>query len=313
MRSSQRGIALLITLFFIISITLAVGIGLKQVNEARDEIEQENFMIQSSVILDDVLKILKKMSKEYDVKNDANGEGFYTFLEESAFIPFESSGVKSSIEISSARSKLNVNAIADVNRTSTKEALESYFEGRMIGLEYVDMLFDVIRGKRGEQDYKTNIVYEKPLLFKESNNYISSYENLKEINEFYKLSYHNNKIDKINFKNLFYFSEDSNYSLDLNCISSGAKDVIWASDVVYVEDETQNEEMLEQTTLCNVDFCASLSKKEKKELETKYNATCIPQRNINVVVEVVQHKQRAKIMFEYNMDSKKGSNFVYEL
>ena len=314
MRSSQRGIALLITLFFIISITLAVGIGLKQVNEARDEIEKENFMIQSSVILDDVLKILKKMSKEYDVKNDANGEGFYTFLEESAFIPFESSGVKSSIEISSARSKLNVNAIADVNNTNTEEALVEYFQSRMIDLEYIDMLFDVIKGKRVEPPYRTNIFYEKPLLFKDSNNYISSYENLKEINEFYKLSYHDNKIDKINFKNLFYFSADSNYTLDFNCITSSVKEVIRPNDnTIVVDDGIQDEENMQQSSNCNIDFCASLSKTEKKELETKYNGTCKPQRNINVVVEVMQHKQRAKIMFEYNMDSKKGSNFVYEL
>jgi hypothetical protein len=312
MRSSNRGIALLITLFFIISITLAVGIGLKQVNEARAEIEQENFMIQSSVVLDDVLKILTKMSKEYDVENDADGEGFYTFLEESAFIPFESSGIKTLISIDSARSKLNINAFADAN-LSTKEALESYFESRMVGLEYVDMLFDVIKGIRVEPPYRTDIVHQRPLLIKDTNNYISSYENLREINEFYKLSYHDNKIDKINFKNLFYFSADSNYSLDLNCISPAAKDVIWASDVVYVEDETQNEEMLEQTTPCSVDFCASLSEEEKSNFNSKYNATCIPQRNINVVVEVMQHKQHAKIMFEYSMDSKKGSNFVYEL
>jgi len=312
MRVAKRGIALLITLFFIISITLAVGIGLKQVNEARSEIEKENFMIQSRVILDDVLKILTKMSKEYSSQNDASGEGFYTFLSESAFIPFESSGVKTSIEISSARAKLNVNALVDAN-LSTKAALESYFESRMIGLEYVDMLFDVVRGERLEQDYKTNIIYEKPLLFKESNNYISSYENLKEINEFYKLSYHDNKIDKINFKNLFYFTSDNNYSLDLNCMSSSVRDTIWASDVVYVEDEQQNEESTEQSSNCNVDFCASLSETEKKSLEKKYNATCKPQRHINVVVEVMQNKQSARIVFEYNMDSKKGSNFVYEL
>ena len=312
MRSSKRGMALLITLFFIISITLAVGIGLKQVNEARSEIEKENFMIQSRVVLDDVLKILTKMSKEYSTQNDASGEGFYTFLTESAFIPFESSGVKTSIEISSARAKLNVNAIADEN-LSTKVALESYFESRMIGLEYMDMLFDVIKGRRVEPPYRTNIFYEKPLLFKESNNYISSYENLKEINEFYKLSYHDNKIDKINFKNLFYFTSDNNYSLDLNCMSSSVRDTIWASDVVYVEDEQQNEESTEQSSNCNVDFCASLSKKQKKDLETKYNGTCKPQRHINVVVEVMQNKQSARIVFEYNMDSKKGSNFVYEL
>jgi len=312
-KASKRGIALLITLFFIISITLAVGIGLKQVNEARGEIERENFMIQTSVILDDVLKILTKMSKEYDVQNDADGEGFYTFLAESAFIPFESSGVKTSIEISSARSKLNINVIADVNRTTTKEALESYFEGRMIGIEYVDMIFDVVRGKRVEQDYKTNIVYERPLLFKEGKNYISSLENLKEINEFYKLSYHDNKIDKIAFENLFYFSGDNNYSLDLNCIAQSAKDVIWASDVVYVEDNELNEEDIEEGSYCDVSFCASLSEEEKTNLKLKYNATCIPQRHINVVVEVMQNNQSATIAFEYNMDSKRGSNFVYEL
>jgi len=312
MRLSKRGIALLITLFFIIAITLAVGIGLKQVNEARSEIEKENFMIQSRVILDDVLKILSKMSKDYDAQNDTDGEGFYTFLEVSSFIPFESSGIKSSIEISSARSKLNINTIADAN-LSTKEVLESYFESRMIGIEYVDMLFDVIRGKRLEDDYKTNIVYEKPLLFKESNNYISSYENLKEINEFYKLSYHENKIDKINFKNLFYFSKDANYSLDLNCMSDSVIDTIWASDVVYVEDDEKKEEDEEQNSNCDVSFCASLSEEEKSNLKSKYNATCIPQRYINVVVSVVQNKQRARIMFEYNMESKKGSNFVYEL
>ena len=63
MPGMKKGIALLITVLFVMAITVAVGVGLKQVKVASKQVQNENFMLQASTVLDDILNILHS-SKE---------------------------------------------------------------------------------------------------------------------------------------------------------------------------------------------------------------------------------------------------------
>ncbi|MDQ7066928.1 MAG: hypothetical protein Q9M40_02380 [Sulfurimonas sp.] len=60
MKRSKHAIALLITVMFIIVITVAIGVGLKQVNSASFQMKNEKFMYQSRLLIEDILKILSQ-------------------------------------------------------------------------------------------------------------------------------------------------------------------------------------------------------------------------------------------------------------
>ena len=55
----RKAIALLITMMFIIAITISVGVGLSYTKRAQNVLKDENFLLQSSIILNDVLTLLK--------------------------------------------------------------------------------------------------------------------------------------------------------------------------------------------------------------------------------------------------------------
>jgi len=55
----RNAIALMITFFFIMAISVVLGLSLKYLNNATGEVQKENFTLQTSLIIDDVLNILK--------------------------------------------------------------------------------------------------------------------------------------------------------------------------------------------------------------------------------------------------------------
>ena len=89
MRQSKNAIALLVTVMFVIVITVAIGFGLKQVNIATQVIKKENFMYQSTLIVEDVLKILKTSPDINRLRDSNSSAELNIFLSQAAFIPFE--------------------------------------------------------------------------------------------------------------------------------------------------------------------------------------------------------------------------------
>lgn len=307
----RKAIALLITLFFIMMITVSVGIGLKQVNSAAQEVKNDGFILQTSVILDDVMQLLNSSKALADV----NSSDDMQLVFDTVSFPVISLGdtdLKVGINLSSGRSKFNINTIVDEN-SSVKDAFENYLKTKMINIEYLDMVEDVIVGLRADGQYKTEIVYKMSSLFKDKNNYITSVENLDEINKYYNLTYNDNKIDIINFENLFSFTKDNNYTLDVNCATQTSLEILGLSDkdVYVIEDEETKDE--EEESYCSSELCASLDESEIEDL-AKYRATCTPQLYFNVEIEIANDSNSsATIKFEYDLVTKKGSNFVYEI
>lgn len=307
MYKSKNAIALLITVFFIMAITISIGIGLKHVNEASNEVNSEKLMLQSTLLVEDVLSILNKKSQEYNATDDTTGELFYTIFDEFSFplVPIGDTDLKVGIELSSARSKFKINSIFENN--TSKELLQEYLMSKMVDIQYIDMLEDVMGGIRVDQDYKTEIFYEKRHLFKDKNNYLTSLKNLTEINDFYKKTYHNNKIDIIDFQGIMSFSNSNNYELDLNCASDGVLEILGLSQTDKVDDEKQ------EISSCSIELCNSFSDEEKNEFASKYNATCTTQKYIDVALKIQQNNQTSTVRFEYDMNQKKGSNFSYDI
>ncbi|MBU1659435.1 hypothetical protein KKG72_10365 [bacterium] len=299
----KKGIALLITMFFIIAITVAVGVGLKQINEASWHVENESFMLQTSVLLDDVLTLLQN-SKELDmIVKDNSGDDLFAFLSQASFIPFESSGIKVIIELKSARAKFNPNLLADTNGSAYRvDALKRYVDRYRVNSEYVDFLLDIMGGIKEDMSYNSDIFYEKPYLFRD---YIVSLKHLDEVNDFYIKRYHENSLKNIDFKNLFYCTKEKNTLIDVNYATPQTWELMLGVDALRAQElhlgggyYKSLEDLL-------------LSEDERLALE-KFGPSFF-EPYLDVRVEIIQNENNSVINFEYDMKKKQGYNFVYEI
>lgn len=293
---SRRAIALLITVFFIMLITLSVGAGLKYINNASKSMQSEQFVLQSSMILDDVLKLLESSG---ELKAIASSDALAIFLAESSFIPFESNGVSVVIEISSARDRINPNTLVTKPRL---DAFKDYLMLKMINMEYADMLSDVIGGIKEDMSYNTDIFNEKPYLFRD---YIASSKHLEELNDSYLKRYHENSLHNIDTDELFHVSTDRNSSLDLNFATASAWELMLGCD------EGRAEVLSSAGGTYSALDDLGLSEIEKASLSEFKTSFFEPY--IYVKIEITQKGSTANIAFEYDIQSKKGSNFVFDV
>lgn len=300
MKQSRRAIALLITTMFVIVITVAIGFGLKQVNEASKIVEDEKFMYQSRIILEDVLNILKTSKEVQLVLESDSAEGLFILISQAGFIPFENSGLEIIMKISSARGKFNPSQLKD--SLVRQDAMKQYLNNYMINNQYVDILVDSMGGIKDDNSYNSRIFDEKPYLYRD---YIASSEHLEEINDFYTKEFNDNSLKKINFDDLFYYSVDANSSIDLNYATTE----VW--------------EMLLSTTKERAEFLAdgagsyidneSLNLNDNELEHLALFQTSFFEPILFVEVEITKKDSTSNINFEYDIKEKKGSNFVYEI
>ncbi len=301
--ASKNGIALLITLFFIIAITIAVGIGMKHLNVAAKEVKDEEFLLQTNVILDDVLGLLRG-SKEIDaVVKDRSSETLFLFLSQTSLIPFESNGLKVIIELKSARSHLNINNLMTGSNVNIPkmETLKEYMNNHMVLTDYVDILLDLMGGIKEDMSYNSEIFYEKPYLFRD---YVVSMKHLEEVNDFYVNTYRDNNLKNIDLENIF-FASKRDTKIDLNYASPK----LW--ELMLGCDEGRAIELSDGGGSYSEDENLYLSDDENISL-SRFNVSFF-EPYIDVNVEIIRDKQSSKIRFEYDMINKKGYDFVYEI
>ena len=293
---SRRAIALLITVFFIMLITLSVGAGLKYINNASKSMQSEQFILQSAMILDDVLVLLKSSE---ELSKIASSDELAIFLAESSFIPFESNGVSVVIEISSARDRINPNTLITKPRL---DAFKNYLILKMVNTEYADMLSDVIGGIKEDMSYNTDIFNQKPYLFRD---YMASSKHLEELNDSYLKRYHESSLQNIDTDKLFYISTDKNSSLDLNLAAPSAWELMLGCDEGRAEVLSSG-----GGTYTALD---DLGLSEPEKIALNEFKTSFFEPYVYVKIEITQKDSTANIAFEYDIQSKKGSNFVFEV
>ncbi len=294
---NRSAIALLITVFFVMLITLSLGIGLKYVKNSYSTMNNESFMTQSTVVLDDFLKILKTSP---DLKQVKDSDSLAVFLAQSALLPFENSGVKVLIQITSARAKINPNTF---NSPERLDVLRSFLIKNMINVEYSNMLSDLIGGIKEDNLYNTDIFNEYPYLFRD---YISSDKHLEKLGEIYKKKYHDNALEKIEMKKLFYANRDQNSSIDLNYATPLAWELM-----IGCDKDRANELSLGGFGAYTPENPPSLSNDENESLsQFSYNYY---EPIIDVKIEINKNDENAEIRFEYEINSTKVSNFVFKV
>ena len=299
---NKNGIALLITVFFILAISVAVGIGLRDVKKTSGYVEKEHFMIQTTTILDDMLKVLRT-SKELEAVGSA--DTLFLFLNQSSFLPLEGHGIKAIIQIKSARAKFNINALINEDKKphlQRVDALKEFVNLHRININFVDIVLDLMGGIKDNMTYNSDIFNKKPSLFRD---YITSSAHLAEVKEFYKKTYYDDIDGKINFENLFYYSKDTQSSLDLNYATSDVWRLVTGCDLSKARELSAGGGRYK--TIEDL----KLTKTQKERLE--HFKTTFYEPILHVSLDIIQNNHSAKVSFEYDIKTKKGSNFLYEI
>jgi len=292
----RKGIALLITLFFVIAITVSIGIGLKYVNTTKKSVTDEQFMFQSSVIIEDLLTILKNSQQLKDINN---ADDFSIFLAESSSIPLNYNDIEVVLEINSARGKINPNVFKDKDRLGI---LKKHLISKMIVTEYADILFDNLNGIKQDSSYYTDIFNNYPTL---QRNYIASNEHLDKLTQIYKNKYHDNNIKNLNIDKLFYVNDNNTTSIDLNFATTDVWELILGCTTIRAEELSYGAgsyKNIEELNLHNM---------EKQTLEKFEYSFYEP--ILSIKIKISQNTKTAYINFEYNLQTKQASNFVTSL
>jgi len=302
----RHAIALIITVFFIMVITTALGVALKQVKDAGDEIHRQDFLLQTNIILEDVLKILHNSKELEALATEETGDALYVFLSQASFIPFEHSGISITLELQSARSMFNINALVDDKGEFDEDRLGSlveYFRMHNINTDYIGMLQDNVKQTKGDDAYYNSEIFtENPFLFRD---YIASKKHLQTINNFFMRYNNDNSLEEIKFDELFYFSKDRKTKIDLNYATAQTWRLLVRCDEVRAEELSFSGGGLTKVSDLN------LTAEETTLL--KYFDTSFYEPLLDVRVEIREGSLSSKIRFEYDMKTKKGSNFVYEI
>lgn len=292
---------------FIMAITLSIGVGLGYTKRAQNSLKDENFLMQSNVIINDVLSLLKNFKELSLLKNDTTGTMFYGFLSQSSFIPLKSSGVEIILEITSARSKIHPSML---KKDESAKAFTNYLTKQMVNSAYTEILLDGLGGVKDDLSYNSDIFNSNDTLFRD---YIVDAKHLAVFNDFYRDTYYDNSLSLIKFDELLYFSDDANasntYSIDLNYATAE----VW--ELMLGVDEDRAQELALGGGSYSKDYPPTLDNDEKEALN-KFKTNFItgkPELYLDVKVEIIQDKSSAYIAFEYDIAKQKGYNFSYEI
>lgn len=277
-------------------ITMSVGVGLKAINEGTKSIDSEQFLFQNVMIVHDALHMLKTSS---ELEQISSAIDLSNFLLSSEAIPFQSNGFEVLIRFSSARSKINPNVL---KTEPILEAFQDFITLKGVNGVYGNFLLDTVSGIKEDQTYTTELFNQAPTLFRD---YIVSEKHLERINDFYLKAYHDANLKDLNTSELFYFSKDSNSSIDLNYASASTYQIVLACDPLRAEALSLDENVFEKVEDLR------LSEVEIKNLAKFKTSFFEPYLDVNI--EITNKDKRSKIRFEYNIKSKKGSNFVFEV
>ena len=278
-------------------VTLSLGVGLKYVKDSSDSMRDESFTLQSAMILEDFLNILKTYPALNEVKDK---DSLAVFLSEASLIPLEREDLKVLIEISSARAKINPNAFANKERML---AFKAFLIKNYVNEEYATTLLDVIDGVKEDNRYNTDIFNENPYLFRD---YLASENHLLALNEIFKNKYHQNTLKNIDETELFYVSKDKNASIDLNY----ATPLVWRLTLGCDEDRAN---ALSANGLGAYSSFEDLILSDEENQSLSKFSVSFYEPTIDVKISINKKNEKAFIRFEYNIELKKGSNFVFEV
>ena len=296
MMPKRGGIALLITLFFIIALTAAIGISLTNLQKSGEELHETRFMLQSAAIVEDVIILMKEADK-LGVVTDTNTLGI--FLLSAGFIPLELKELLVKIEITSAMGRVNINSLS--RSKEYREAFLAYMARYNVQDPYymIDLLQDCMGGKKDV--YKTNIFDELPELYHER---IVSRRHLNKIIDFYTQERHDNAVATMAWHDLVRFDESNVSAIDANYVTPA----LWQLLLPTLDDE-KAVELSDAGGMYSAVEDLSLGQDEEAELKKFKLSFFEPVVQVDIVV--LENNTTAHIVFDYDITKKKGNHFEF--
>ena len=301
----RDAVALLITLFLVLLMSIAVGVGLKSANKAKESVQKEAFMIQSGILVEDVLNMLKGSPELHQITESNSSTALYAFLSSASAIPFQSGDVRVLVTLQSARGHFNINALKDANATKAEEKasrLEALFLRHELSSDLVNYLEDAMGGFKEDGSYKSDLFLLRPELFRD---YIASAHHLEKILLVYGQKTHINPYSKLNFDTLFSFEKESATKIDLNYATPEVWELLIGASRERARKLSENAGSYE--TLGDL----GLDEKEKEMLGVFDYSFFEPV--VAVHMDMAQGNIHGSIEFEFDLRTQKAGNFVYEI
>ena len=279
----RPAIALLITLLFVMLISLSIGLGLSSMQRASATLNKESTLYQESMLLQDILTILPQLPQLRALAENNSSAELFAFLEEGAVFPLELGDKKMVLRFESAHAHFNINTL---NKES-ELLLRRYFTNNNVDNSYVDALKSAIDPKK--QDF------------------ILSWDQLHRITQEYSKSYDTQALEEIPLKHLFSLREPyaNQESIDLNYATAELWELLLNTTKERAEILAQNRGTY--TSLSDL----KLSAQEKHTLEKFETTFFAPE--LLVFVELFNKESYFCISFRYNIASKKGYDSVFEV
>ena len=294
MTKKRSGVALLITLFFIIAITAAVGVSLMYLRKSGEELQQARFLLQSSAVIDDVLALMKQADKLGAV-TDAGSLNI--FLLSAGLIPLQLQELLVKIEVTSAMGHININAL-DTSK-EFQEALAKYMVRFNVqdAAYFNDLLIDCMGGYK--ENYNTGIFDEMPELYRER---IVSRRHFEKIVDFYIRERHDNAVTKVPWEELIRFDDANATAIDANYITPA----LWQMLIPGLEEEHAKELASGEVTYNSLEDI-DVSPDNRTAL-SKFGLSFY-QPTVHLDVEILENNSSAKVAFDYDLTAKKGRHF----
>ncbi len=296
--------ALMLTLFFVIAITAALTVSLSQVRKVLTRVNDGQFLVQSSALLEDTLSILKG-TKMLDEIVDENT--FDLYMSMASIIPLpEVNGLRVMISMESDRGKFNINTLS-----AKDKKLLGMFEEYLLNSQYnvqdinylTELLMDAMGGSKDL--YYTDIFDQNPALYREK---IINTRHLEQILDYYVLTRHDNSVALIPWEELFRFGDNNDSTIDVNYMEQAS----WQMILPFVQDELALEISESGEVYEKLGDISYLDEGSIKVLSDYNVSTYEPY--VQVELDVTNDKnQSANIKFEYDLKNKKAYRFEYKI
>ena len=292
----RPAVALLITLFFIIAITAAVGVSLSNIQKSGKALHESRFLLQSGAVIEDVLTLMSEADK---IGTISDADTLELFLLTAAFIPLELKELLVKIEITSTMGHININTLS---RTEAfQEALITYLARFNVQDAYYmnDLLVDCMGGYKDV--YKTNIFDELPELYRDR---IVSKRHFNKILDFYVRERHDHSVETIPWDALIRFDDNNVTTLDANYVEPA----LWQLFLPQLQEEQAialSDNDVVYSSLQDLDITAE----ERQALSPFSLGFFAP--TVHLDVEIMENNSTAHVSFDYDMSTKKGKHFEF--
>jgi len=293
----RRGIILLITLFFIIAITVLFGISLQQNSRLLTVLEREQFLLQRSAIIEDTLRILQK-NPNIDLIKDAMSMDL--FLSTASFIPVEVQGLEILLSLSAHDGRANINALSD--SVALQNSLKEYllrFEVQDVDY-FVDLLLDASSKKK--EQFLTDYYEAYPYRYHEQ---MYSETELQQLIDFYEYSRHDNHIEKVPFKALFRYDDANNTLIDANYM----KAPLWQMLLPDITPE-RAKTLEERLSVYEKESDLQVNDAQLSRLKS-FNVAFFSPR-LFVELEMNENNSSSLMHFMYDLQRKKAGEFTFD-